>query len=273
MEELDLFHHSRDATSFELIGHRHIELPAIPMPWGEFQLTKFMVLEVVVAVLLLAVFIPLARRAQRETIPKGRFWNLFEAMLVFLRDEVARPAIGRADGDRFVPYLWTVFMFILFCNLMGLIPFAGSATAHLSVTGPLALCTFAIVLASGMQKLGVAGYWKAQVPHMDLPGPMGIVLKPLIFVLEIVGMMIRHSVLAVRLFANIFGGHTVLAAVLLICVVGLAQAGSSLTYAVAPITVLGVAALSVLELFIAFLQAYIFTFLSALFIGMALHPH
>lgn len=279
----NLFHHAQDSNYIELPFRVHIGLPSFPIPqWfadllgrpeATFQITKYMVLELVAAVLVLLVFIPLARRAQRETAPKGRFWNFFETLVVFVREQVAWQAIGKRDGDRFVPFLLTAFLFILFCNLLGMIPFAGSATASISVTAALALCTFVTVVASGMRKLGPWGFWKAQVPHMELPKVMALILVPLIFVLEVVGLLIRHSVLSVRLFANLFAGHTVLAAILLVSIVDLAEVGSSLALAVAPLSILGVVALSLLELFIAFLQAYIFTFLSALFIGMAIHPH
>ena len=280
----NIFEHSQDAQFLEF-PYTRVALPdlfrlPIPEQWATtlgfpepyFRFTKFMLIEVVAVVLLVAIFVPLARRAARETAPRGRLWNFFEAILVFVRDEVARRGIHGADADRFVPLLWTTFMFILFCNLLGMIPFAGSPTASLSVTGPLAVCMFATVLVSGMQKLGPLGYWKAQVPHMELPFVMALILNPLIFVLEVVGTAIRHGVLAVRLFANIFAGHTVLA-VLLLFIVSAAEVGSGLTYLIAPASVLGVVALSLLERFIAFLQAYIFTFLAALFIGMALHPH
>jgi F-type H+-transporting ATPase subunit a len=279
----NLFHHAQDSPEFELLWRDPVHLPSFPIPqWladllgrpeATFQITKYMVLELVAAALLLLVFIPLSRRAQHQKVPTGRFWNFFETLVVFIRDQVARQAIGRHDGDRFVPFLLTAFLFILFCNLLGMIPFAGSATASISVTAALALCSFVVVLAAGMKKLGPWGFWKALVPHMELPGAMAIVLVPLIFVLEVVGLLIRHSVLSVRLFANIFAGHTVLAAVLLVSVVDLANQGSWLALAVAPLSVLGVVALSLLELFVAFLQAYIFVFLSALFIGMAVHPH
>lgn len=269
----NIFEHSQDSEELHLLFHKHVHLPSVPLPWGgELQITKFMLMEVIAAVVLVAIFVPLARRATGQTVPKGRVWNFFEAILLFLRDEVARPAIGKHDADRYLPFLWTVFMFILVCNLLGMVPFGGSATGSVSVTGPLALCTLVTVLVSGMQKLGVAGFWQAQVPHMDLPGPLGFVLKPMIFVLEVLGMAIRHAVLAVRLFANIFGGHTVLA-VILGFIVTMANLASGLIFIVAPASVLGTVALSLLELFVAFLQAYIFTFLSALFIGAALHPH
>jgi F-type H+-transporting ATPase subunit a len=279
----NLFHHAQDSPEFELLWRDPVHLPSFPIPqWladllgrpeATFQITKYMVLELVAAALLLLVFIPLSRRAQHQKVPTGRFWNFFEAIVVFIRDQVARQAIGSHDGDRFVPFLLTAFLFILFCNLLGLVPFAGSATASISVTGAMAACTFVVVLASGMRKLGLVGFWKALVPHMELHPLMAILLVPLIFGLEVLGLAIRHTVLSVRLFANIFAGHTVLTAIMMVSVIALAEQGRALTYFVAPITVLGVVALSLLELFVAFLQAYIFAFLSALFIGMAIHPH
>src|SRR5690606_21343237 len=107
---------------------------------------------------------------------------------------------------------------------------------------------------------------------MDLPGPLSIILKPMIFVLEVVGLLIRHFVLAVRLLANMMAGHLVLA-VLVAFVLAVAKYGIVALFGVGAVSVLGATALSLLELFVAFLQAYIFTFLSALFIGMAVHPH
>ena len=197
-------------------------------------------------------------------------------MLLFIRDEVARPAIGAHDADRFLPYLWTIFFFVLTCNLLGMIPWLGSPTGALGVTGTLALMTFAAVVGAGSQKLGAAGFWKAQVPPMDLPLPLAIFLKPMLFLIEVVGLLIKHFVLSVRLLANMFAGHLVLGVlVAFVAVVG-AQVSSYLSplfLGVSVASIFGSVALSLLELFVAFLQAYIFTFLSALFIGMAVHPH
>ena len=148
----------------------------------------------------------------------------------------------------------------------------GSPTGALAVTGALALVTFSVVVGSGMAKLGVVGFWKAQVPPMDLPGPIAVVLIPLIFVIEVLGLFIKHSVLAIRLLANMMAGHVVLAAILGFIGASVA-AGSVIWGSVTLASVLGGTALSMLELFVAFLQAYIFTFLSALFIGAAVHPH
>jgi F-type H+-transporting ATPase subunit a len=140
----------------------------------------------------------------------------------------------------------------------------------LATTGALALTTFLVVCGSSIKQFGFFGFLKAQVPHMDLPKPIAIGLVPLIFVIEILGLFIKHCVLAVRLLANMMAGHVVLAVIMAFIA---ASASSVLWYVVTPTSVFGATALSLLELFVAFLQAYIFTFLSALFIGMAVHPH
>lgn len=235
-----------------------------------FKLTKFMVLEVVVAAIICFLFIRLAQKISRSDVPRGRMTNLLESMLLFLRDQVARPAIGSHDADRFMPFLWTLFFFVLGMNLMGMLPWAGSPTGSLAVTGTLALITFGTVVLSGSKQLGVVGFWKAQVPHMDLPGPLAVILLPMIFVIEVLGLFIKHFVLAVRLLANVMAGHLVLTVILAFIV---AAATHPAWWGVMPASVAGAAALSLLELFVAFLQAYIFAFLSALFIGAAVHPH
>jgi len=244
----------------------------IPQPFEAlgFHLTKFMVIEVAVAILMLAVFIPLARRIATGQRPRGLLWNMIEVILLFVRDEIARPAIGRHDADRFLPFLWNCFFFVLLLNLFGLLPWAGSPTGSLSTTGALALIVFVTVVGAGIRKYGFVKFWIGQVPHMDLPLPLAIVLKPMIFFIEVLGLLIKHFILAMRLFANMFAGHLVLAVIL-----GFIAATAQLMvwYAVTPASLFGATALSMLELMVAFLQAYVFTFLSALFIGMAVHQH
>jgi F-type H+-transporting ATPase subunit a len=267
MDLAKLAHHVRDSAEFEF-------------PWGTlnlprilgFQVTKFMVLELVAAALMLLIFLTLARRIRGGGPPKGLFWNFFEVMLVFIRDEVARPSIGKHDADRFLPFLWNMFFFILFCNLLGILPWSGSPTGALTVTAALAGITFCAVVGTGVGKFGVAGFFKSLVPHMELPKAMALVLVPMIFIIELVGLLIRHIVLAVRLLANMFAGHLVLAVILGFIAIG-ADHFSFSWLGITTASVLGSAALTLLELFVAFLQAYIFTFLSALFIGMAVHPH
>ncbi len=118
--------------------------------------------------------------------------------------------------------------------------------------------------------MGVIGFWTGQVPHMELPFVLAILLKPMVFAIEVMGLFIKHFVLSIRLLANMMAGHLVLATIL--AFIGVAWQ-SAAVYGVIPASVFGCTALSMLELFVAFLQAYIFAFLSALFIGSAVHPH
>jgi len=268
MDPNKLIEHVKDSPEFHLPGGWH---PALPEVFG-FQLTKFMVLEVVAGLLMLALFVPLAWKIRGGRPPKGKLWNMLEVMLVFLRDEVARPAIGKKDADRFLPFLWTMFFFILFGNLLGLVPWAGSPTGELAVTATLAVATLVTVLGGGMMKYGFAGFWTGLVPEMGLPIPVAIFIWPMIFVLEVAGLFIRHFVLSMRLLANMFAGHLILA-VLLHFIVMAAQQHVAIWAGVMVGSVFGAAMFTILEIFVAFLQAYIFTFLSALFIGMAVHQH
>ena len=258
--------------SFEVPGWSFFGWLEVPGFQIEFQLTRFMVLEVVAAVLMIVVFVPLAWKISRGSPPRGRLWNLFEWILLFLRDEVARPAIGGKDADRFLPYIWTIFFFVLFCNLSGLVPWAGSPTGEWACTLALALMTFATVVGAGIKKYGPIGFWTGQVPHMDLPLLMALLIKPMVFLIEIFGLLIKHFVLSVRLLANMFAGHLVLAAVLGF-IGATADRHLAVWLGVTAASVLGAVAVSLLELLVAFLQAYIFAFLSALFIGMAVHQH
>jgi F-type H+-transporting ATPase subunit a len=237
----------------------------------EFEFTKFMLIELIVAILMCVFFVGLARAIKGGALARGRFRNMLEAMLLYFRDGVARPCIGGHDADRFVPFLWTIFFFILGCNLFGMIPWMGSPTGSLAVTGALAFITFLVVIGSGMKKLGAWGFWKAQVPHLEMPLGVKVFLVPMIFSIEVLGLLIKHGVLAVRLLANMMGGHVVLAVV--VAFIAASAQFVVLWYAVTVTSVLGAVAISLLELFVAFLQAYIFTFLAAIFIGMAVHPH
>ncbi len=281
MDIAEAGHHVKDATSFHFPFGLHLDLPLIDLGTyqvGGFmiplqlQLTKFMVLEVVVGLLMIGIFVPLAWRLKSGKPPKGLLTNLFDTILLFLRDQVARPAIGRHDADRFVPFLWTLFFFVLFCNLIGLVPWAGSPTGALAVTGTLAAVTFCTVAGAGMARFGAVGFWVGLVPHMELPLVLALFLKPMLFVIEVVGLCIKHGVLAVRLMANMFAGHLAVA-VILGFIAAAADSWLVLWIGVTAASVLATVALYMLELFVAFLQAYIFAFLSALFIGMAVHKH
>lgn len=264
----DPFAHSIDNDAFHFPGgpdnHWDVYQYTKELFGGSFGLTKYMVLELVVAVICIILFVPLAWSICRKGYARGRIANLFESFLFFIRDGVAVPAIGAHHANHFMPFLWTVFFFILGNNLLGMIPWMGSATAALGCTGALALCSFFVIHGGGAKELGVGAYAKSIVP------PVHWMLYPLMLVIELLGHMIKPSVLAFRLFVNILAGHTVL-----YCILGfIAMVGPGiLFFVVTPASVFGVLALSLLELFVAFLQAFVFTFLSAIFIGAAVHPH
>jgi F-type H+-transporting ATPase subunit a len=237
-----------------------------------FAISKFMVLELVVAILLVLIFKALAVRLKDGKVPKGRLWNMFETFLLFIKNDIAEPAIGHHDAARFTPLLWTIFMFVLGLNLLGMLPFLGAPTASFSVTLAMAFVTFATVVVAGMMRFGFAGFFKNQVPSMGLPMVLAIPIVPMVFLIEMLGLVIKHAVLAVRLLANMVAGHLVLLAIMGMAVA--AAASQSPTYLLtAVIAVAGSALFSLLELFVAFLQAYVFTFLSALFIGASVHHH
>ena len=269
--------HVIDKAAFEIFDTIGFKV-TLPEP-----LTKFILMEVVAAGLLLALFIPLARRIATGEPLRGRLGNALEFMLVFIRDQVARPSIGEHDYRRFMPLLWTSFLFILFLNLFGLIPFVPSATASLAVTIPLAFVSFVVIHYNGVvANHGIVGYLKTFIPHIDTSDPimkiMGPPLLVMMFCIEVFGGLIRGVVLAVRLFANMLAGHTALVVLIgFIPMVGhLAAEGSGVAHILFwPVSIgstLVVTAMSMLELFVAFLQAFVFTFLTAIFIGLAMHP-
>lgn len=260
--------HVKDLGKFDFPRGREWDLPVL---FGH-QVTKYMVLELAVAVVMILVFVPLARRTASGRPVRGRWANFFEMLLVFLRDEVAQPAIGRHDANRFLPFIWTIFFFVLFSNLAGALPWCGSPTGALAVTGVLAVATFLTVIVSGMVKFGPLRFWWGLAPRMDLPWIAAIPLRFMLMILEILGLLIRHCVLAVRLLANMFGGHMVLAVVVSF-IAAVAGQALAIRLGVTVGSLAGAAAVSLLEIFVAFLQAYIFAFLSAVFIGMAVHQH
>ncbi|MEZ6058737.1 MAG: F0F1 ATP synthase subunit A [Planctomycetaceae bacterium] len=301
----DLFHHVRDAAGFDLPGghadaHGHglldIRLPDtfnFDIGIFSFELTKFMVLQVVAAAIVLFVFWGLARRIRSGEPVKGRFWNFWEAIALFIRDEVVRPTIGddhhdhgHGDGhgdhsheptgghpaDKYLPFIWSCFFYILICNLLGAIPWLGSATGNINVTGALAVVAFFATVTYGFQAMGPAGFFNNMKPETGVPGAGGAVLSYGIFGIEIFGFFIKHAVLAVRLFANIMGGHTVIA-VILGFIASFAHEGVAMWSLVTVASIFGQIFIGLLELFVAFLQAYVFAFLSTIFIAMAVHEH
>ena len=204
------------------------------------------------------VIIVISQLALREKglIPRG-IRNLIEVFILFIRDEIVYANFGREDGKKYVPFFLTIFFFILFCNLIGLIPFAATATGNINVTATLAVITFIMIQASGIQKFGLVRYVKNIVPHGV---PLWVV--PILFPVELLGLVTKAFALAIRLFANMIAGHIVITSLL-----------SLIILFKLPPFILFALAISLLEVLIALIQAYIFTFLSAIFISMARHAH
>lgn len=242
---------------------------------GVAAFTKFMLLEVVAALIILVIFIPLAKKVRDGSLARGPWQNFWEVLLTFIRDDVAVPTIGEEEADKFVPFLWTQFFFILVCNLLGMIPFLGSPTASLWATAGLALCSFLAIYAAGIGHMGLVKFLKVTVwPPMEIPAMYGVgwLIKILIAFIEVIGLWMKSAVLAIRLFANMLAGHIVLFIILSFTVLAM-NLGMALWTTISFTSILAVIGLSFLELFVAVLQAYVFVFLTSLFIGAAMHPH
>lgn len=276
--------HVVDHNTLELPWGRVIHLPAIELPLvGHFSLTRYMLMEVVAASLVIIVSVLYARHIRRNYVTKGILANMMESLVYFVRDKIAIPAIGDHDAYKHLPFLLTVFFFVLFSNLLGMVPGGASATGSIVVTGTLAFIIFLTVYSAGASHFGYIGFFKNLVPHLEVPGEIslerfgmkgsinipGILMWWLMFVIELVGLLIKHFVLAVRLFINMTAGHLVLAVILGFIL----EASGNLFYVVTPASIFGAVFISCLELLVALLQAYIFTFLSALFIGSVSHAH
>ncbi|RCS41240.1 ATP synthase F0 subunit A [Bremerella cremea] len=236
-----------------------------------FAISKFMVIEVFVAIIIAIVFIAYSRRIAHGKLPKGTLWNMLDVFITFIRDQVAKANIHHG-ADKFVATLWSLFFFVLGCNLFGLIPWMGSPTGSISVTITLAVAVLFIGMIAGAKEFGVIGVWKNLVPSMDLPFVLAIFILPMMFVIEVMGMLIKHAVLGVRLLANMVAGHVVLLAVMGLAI-AVQDQGYLLALPVMVIVLAGSILLSCLELFVAFLQAYVFALLAALFINAETHSH
>jgi len=224
---------------------------------GHLDMTpsKHVVMMLIAALLLVAVMLLATRK--RSMVPRG-LYNFIEVLVAFVRD-IAISNIGKRDADRFVPYLAAAFFFILFMNLLGLVPWMATATANVSVTVGLALFTFVVTQYAAIKAQGVGGY----LAHLTGGVPRSLFwLWPIMIPVEILGLFTKPFALTVRLFANMVAGHFVILALL-----GLIFAISVFVF---PVSVALALAIYLLELFVAFVQAYIFTMLSALFIGSGL---
>jgi F-type H+-transporting ATPase subunit a len=253
-----IMHHILDSREIEIpFTTKVIHLPEIHAFGVDLSLTRNVVMMWIASALLVLIFALAARRA-KDPVPSG-LRGLLEVLIVFLRDEVARKMIG-PGADRFLGYLLTTFFFILSCNLLGLIPGMSTATSSISVTATMAVIAFLMIQIGGIREHGIVRHFKNLVPH-GLP----LWLLPIMIPVEILGMFTKPFALCVRLFANMTAGHVVILS--LISIIFILK-----TAMMAAVSVPFVLFIYCLELGVCFLQAYIFTMLTSLFIGMAVHP-
>lgn len=220
--------------------------------------TKLTIMMWIASVALLAILLTSMRG--RASVPRGKLQNAVEALFLFVRDEIAVPNIGH-DGHRYTPYLATCFFFILALNFLGLVPYGATATGNLGVTIVLAGTAFVMTQVAGMRAQGVSGYWL----HL-VPASMPKWLYPIMLPVELIGLITKPFALMMRLFANMLAGHLVLFFILSLIFfighVGVAVVAVPLAFAI-----------FLLEIFVALLQAYVFTLLTSVFIGMTQHAH
>lgn len=226
----------------------------------DLSITKNVFSILVISIIMLLLFRSLAKGYKNGPIPTG-FARVLEPLVIFVRDEIARPNIGEKKYRKFMGFLLTVFFFIWITNLLGLTPLGINVTGNIAVTICLALFTFIIVQFSGNKD-----YWKHIFWMPGVPVPMKIVLAPI----EVLGMFTKPFSLLIRLFANITAGHTVVMGILAVIYIGKETLGTGGSIGVSLFLTLFI---NVIELLVAFLQAYIFTMLSSLFIGMAVEEH
>lgn len=269
-EGVDFLHHILDSREVEAPwGSHHMPARGSLMVGGiDMTPTKHVLFLGFAALLTLGTLLMAAASARRAPQGRsgGRRHNAIEAMVLYVRDQVVMPNIGHG-GEKYAPYIVTLFFFILFNNLLGILPYGATATANISVTAGLALISFVVIEVSGMVALGPAGYLGTIFyrPHGMSPAAgwaMAIALSPV----ELIGKITKPISLSIRLMANMTAGHIVILALIsLIFVFG--------SYYVAVAPVLMATAIYFLEIFVAFLQAFIFAMLTSVFVGLIRHAH
>ncbi|MDE2955491.1 MAG: F0F1 ATP synthase subunit A [Bacteroidota bacterium] len=265
--------HGEDPVDAEALiaSGAHLDAHLVPTNGSlilDLSVTRHLIFALIASGIILYLFVSLARRYQagigREQAPRGVLQNMFETLIIFLRDKVAIPNLGEDNYERYLPYLLTAFFFILTCNLLGLVPFGATATSNLNITAALAAFTFILTQVNGSKD-----HWR----HVFWPPGMPVLVKFLLIPTEIIGLFTKPIALAIRLFANLTAGHLVILSLIGLIFTFAEMFGPLAGYGVIPVSLGFVLFVFCLELLIAFIQAYIFTILSALFIGMAIAEH
>jgi F-type H+-transporting ATPase subunit a len=235
-------------------------MPGLGAGCLDLSITKHTVIMWVAALLLVLVMLLVPNRKKEQLVQRGTWANIVEMMVLFVRDELAIKNIGPKHGPRYTPYLLTIFFFILFMNLLGQLPWSAVATSNLAVTAALALCTFVVTQVASIRVQGIGGYLKHLTGGVH-PG-LWIIMVPV----EVLGLFTKPFALTVRLFANMVAGH-----IMIFFLLGLIFILKNA--AVAVVSVPFAMGIFFLEFFVSFVQAFIFTMLSALFIGLGVEEH
>lgn len=258
---LDEHHQLTEHQGFYFDDHGHIKSTDETLTFYDFSITKNVASLLISVVLLFWIFLSIAARYKKDALksPKG-LQSALEPIIIFVRDQIARPNIGEKKYERFMPYLLTVFFFIWINNLLGLLPGAANLTGNISVTFTLAVFTFVITTFSGTKD-----YWKHIFNTPGVPWWLKIPI-PIMPVVEFIGMLTKPFSLMVRLFANITAGHIIILS--LIALVFIFE-----SVYIGPVSVLFGLFMNFLELLVAFIQAFVFTLLSAIYFGLAVEEH
>jgi len=251
-----IMHHLMDSNTMEFL-FMEFHLPHIEIFGIDISITKHVIMMWFASLILVTMFGLSFRK--KKMVNRG-LANFLEMIVLFVRDEVVYNTLGEKEGKKVLPYLLTVFFFILTCNLLGLIPWGATATGNVSVTAALAILSFILIQAKGMISQGFFKYYMNLVPK-GIP----VFVIPIMIPVEIIGLFTKPFALCIRLFANMIAGHAVILSLLGLIFIAKAF--------LIPLPVLGALAISMLEIFIAFIQAFIFTILTSLFIGLAQHSH
>lgn len=235
-----------------------VELFGLPV----YNLQIFQILSVV---LVLVLFAGVARNSRQET--GGKLARILAGFVGWIRDEMVFPYLGHKDGTRLLPYFLSVFFFILFMNLLGLVPYGATATASIFVTAGMASLTLLAMLGLGMFTQGPIKFWANLVPH-GIPAPLLLIMVPV----ELVGLLVKPFALTIRLFANMTGGHLVVLSFMGLIYYFGQTFGAAVGWGVSLPSVGLAVFIMIIEGFVALLQAYIFTLLTIIFVSMSMHP-
>jgi F-type H+-transporting ATPase subunit a len=278
-----VLHHTADASEIEfdfIFRTFTVHLPH----WNDIHLgpitlnlspTKHVVFMVLAAVLVFVSMWVTGKKLKAQSAgakaPTG-FANAMEAFVLFVRDDIAIAGVGKEMGAKYAPFIMSLFFFILYSNLLGLVPYGSSPTGNLAITGALAILSFIAIEIGGLMKLGMGGYMRTIFPKVPgMTGAPAMAMSVAMAPIEILGKLVKPFALAVRLFGNMTAGHFVILSLFgIIFLFGHLQIWN---WAIGITTAGLVTLIMMLELFIAFLQAYVFALLTATFIGLMQHEH